>query len=150
MNGIRLTGKQRDFLASYPDDVVVQVIENDDEEQVRIYADDSGLDESHREMWVPVQGFIGQPHIELHDPEALLDRIPTALWTPEQIDEVRDERLESLPPVTQSAFFHLMFVAQHEHQDHIDWDKVLDCIAAKSDEQAQGESEGEERPSWLQ
>ena len=74
--GVPLTGRQRDFLASYPDEVTVYVLDVDSNGAVHIYANGE-LSEAHREMWVPPEGFLGQPQVELHDAETAIDGLPT-------------------------------------------------------------------------
>ena len=70
-----LSGKQRDFLASYPNEVEVKILAQNDEGDVQVYAN-GDLHESNRELWVPREGFLTQPTVELHDWEVDLNQLP--------------------------------------------------------------------------
>ena len=67
-----LSGRQRDFLASYPDEVTVYVVDENEEGAVLIRANGE-LSPSHRQLWVPPEGFLDQPTVTLSDPEWTLD-----------------------------------------------------------------------------
>ena len=54
---------------------MVQLVEQDEAGAVRVYAN-SDLEESTRELWVPREGFLSQPTVELHDWEVDLDQLP--------------------------------------------------------------------------
>lgn len=73
--GIPLTGPQRDFLASYAHENIVVITDVDDEGAVHVWAD-TDVPPDYRDLWIPREGFIGQPHVELHDPEVLIDGLP--------------------------------------------------------------------------
>lgn len=69
--GLTLTGRQRDFLASFPNEVNVDIIEAENG-AIHIYAN-GDLSAPEREMWVPPEGFLMQPIVQLKDPESELD-----------------------------------------------------------------------------
>ena len=66
--GLSLTARQRDFLASFPDEVVVDILESVDG-VLHIYTDDAGAGFMHQEFWVPKEGFPDQPIVVLTDRE---------------------------------------------------------------------------------
>jgi len=146
-DGVPLTGRQRDFLASYPDEVTVWVADGDGEDgSVNVYANGE-LDPAHRHITVPAEGFLAQPGVQLVDPETELDRIPTALWTPEQLEEHRTEVLMQLPPFTEAAFWHLKEIAEHEGIA-ADFDAILDHLhegMQPPDEEEEEEEAADER-----
>lgn len=81
--GIPLTGRQRDYLCTYPDEVTVYVQEHHPRHGVKVYANSQYSDE-HRELWIPPEGFLGQPHITVHDVEDSLDHLPETNHPTEQ------------------------------------------------------------------
>jgi hypothetical protein len=62
--GISLHARQRDFLASYPDEVVVDVHGSDETGAVHIWAN-GHLGFATQELWIPKEGFPGQPRVRL-------------------------------------------------------------------------------------
>lgn len=67
--GVYLSGKQRDYLASYPPETVVVLVQQDmDNGAVRICANGE-LYEEGRWITVPWEGFLTQPDVQLSDPE---------------------------------------------------------------------------------
>jgi hypothetical protein len=74
--GIPLTPRQRDFLATYPDEVMVWVVEHrENDGAIRLYANSEYTD-AHREMWVPPEGFLAQPTVRLAEVTDDLDDLP--------------------------------------------------------------------------
>jgi hypothetical protein len=74
--GIVLTNRQRDFLASYPDNVEVEIVEQDEEGRIRVEAGEE-LEAQHQDFWVPREGFLTQPLVDLRDPyESIPDFMP--------------------------------------------------------------------------
>jgi hypothetical protein len=73
--GIPLTARQRDFLATYPDEVTVYVQEYHPTKGVKIYAN-SEYSDAHRQLWIPPEGFLGQPTVQLGEVTDDLDVLP--------------------------------------------------------------------------
>jgi hypothetical protein len=73
--GIPLTARQRDYLATYPDEVMVYVQEHHPQKGVKIYAN-SEYSDAHRQLWIPTDGFMGQPLVTLNEDTHDLDSMP--------------------------------------------------------------------------
>ena len=61
--------RQRDFLASYDDDTVVEVVEAVDGVLHIVTYSDVVFLSGVSDVWVPVEGFPGQPRVRLMDAE---------------------------------------------------------------------------------
>lgn len=87
---VRLTGRQRDFLASYPDEVDVEVTMTDGGALVLVM-DEDALAMGCAEVLVPPEGFIDQPTVHLEDWEGGLDRLYDELNPPTVEVAVEDD-----------------------------------------------------------
>lgn len=133
---MRLTGRQRDFLASYPNDIEVFVRQEGDDLVVQA-GDDEGLHLDYQTLVLPPEGFIDQPHIECHDWEESLHQIPTRALNEDQLNVLRERQLDALPSAVSLVFFCLMGVMQSECPDNpVDWDDVLAVLVRRQETEA--------------
>lgn len=76
IEGPLLSDRQRDFLASYPDECIVVIEEQDAETGTLCVWADKEMGNIEQRFELPWEGFISQPGVTLDDPEAELDSLP--------------------------------------------------------------------------
>lgn len=77
--GILLSARQRDYLASYSDEVVVELLGQDnDTGAVEMYGNGNLPDEEDRRIVLPWEGFLTQPQVSLDDGDEVPDAPPEA------------------------------------------------------------------------
>jgi len=67
VSGVPLTPRQRDFLASYSDDVLVSVISMSMSGWVWVDVLEGDVGDDRTHVAVPPEGFPDQPKVRLHD-----------------------------------------------------------------------------------
>jgi hypothetical protein len=132
---VKLTGRQRDFLASYPDELTVEIDTADsegdplEEGEIRVVYDGDEIWSDFSELVVPAEGFLDQPHVTLSDWEEALDKIPVRAYPQELRERARERSLDALPDAAQHAFMAMMSAVEREYPEAaIRWDDALRVV----------------------